>query len=66
MSTAEQIYRHVQRLPAPLTQEVLDFITELEARHYRQGAETNSLKDAQAQTMQAIWDNAEDDVWNEW
>jgi hypothetical protein len=66
MNTAEQIYQQVQRLPAPLTQEVLDFIGYLQARHQQQEADAEPLKNAQAQTMQAIWDNAEDDVWNEW
>lgn len=65
MSTAEQIIREIQKLPEPLAREVLDFIGYIELKHGLKDQLTEELKQAQAPTMQRIWDNPDDEVWNE-
>lgn len=62
MSTAERIYDSVKPLPEPLAQEVLDFIAFIKAR--RAGLETEDLIQAQATSLEATWNNADDDAWN--
>ncbi|MBF0349310.1 MAG: hypothetical protein HQL81_16710 [Magnetococcales bacterium] len=63
---AEKIQEKIVRLPEPLVQEVLAFIGHLEHRHglwaeYGEGC----LMVAQEDVMRHIWDNAEDEVWND-
>ena len=65
MSTAEQIIREIQKLPEPLAKEVLDFIGYIELKHGLKDGLSEELKQAQAPVMQHIWDNPEDEVWNE-
>jgi len=65
MSTAEQIIREIQKLPEPLAREVLDFIGYIELKHGLKDRLTEELKQAQAIPMQHIWDNPEDEVWND-
>ena len=65
MSTAEQIMREIQKLPEPLAREVLDFIEYIELKHGLKDRLTEELKQAQSSTMQHIWDNPEDEVWND-
>ncbi len=65
MSTAEQIMREIQRLPEPLAKEVLDFIGYIEFKHGLKDGLSEKLKQAQTPVMQHIWDNSEDEVWNE-
>lgn len=63
MSIAEQVYREVQALPEPAAQEVLDFAQFLRLKNA--GDDLNGLKLAQLPVMAAIWDNDEDDVYND-
>ena len=65
MSTADKIYREAQRLPEPLAQEVLDFIGFLEQKHGRERAQHDELKQAQQPAMERIWNNPDDEVWND-
>lgn len=64
MSTAEQIIREIQKLPEPLAREVLDFIGYIELKHGLKDRLTEELNQAQAPAMQHIWDNPEDEAWN--
>jgi len=65
MSTAEKIIKEIQKLPEPLAKEVLDFIEYIELKHGLKDQLTEELKQAQTPAMQHIWDNPEDDVWND-
>jgi hypothetical protein len=65
MNIAEIICREARRLPEPLAREVLDFIGYLEAKHGLREQGIEHLKQAQAPVMDHIWDNQEDEVWNE-
>ena len=65
MNLAERIYREAQRLPEPLNREVLSFIEYLEFKHGIADRGVESLKAAQQPVMDRIWDNPEDDVWND-
>ncbi|MBF0419465.1 MAG: hypothetical protein HQL78_04800 [Magnetococcales bacterium] len=62
---AERIQDRISRLPEPLMLEVLDFIGYLGHRH---GLWTDfgeeDLVAAQGDAMRHVWDNAEDEVWN--
>lgn len=65
MDIVERIQDELKRLPDTLAQEVLDFIGYLE---YRQGLldlNRDLLKDAQMHSMRKVWDNPEDEVWND-
>lgn len=62
MSTAETVYEQVKKLPEPLAREVLDFIGYLRERGEQR--EWRDLMNAQAKALEAMWDSAEDDVWN--
>ena len=63
---AERIQEKISRLPEPLVQEVLDFIGDLGYRHglWAESGE-GSLMVAQEDAMRHVWDNAEDEVWND-
>lgn len=65
MSTAEQIMREIQKLPESLVQEVLDFIGYIELKHGLKDRLTEELKQAQTPAMKHVWDNTEDEVWND-
>jgi hypothetical protein len=65
MDIAEKIYNEVSRLPEHLAQEVLDFIERLEKKHGVQDRDLQNLKEAQLLSMNNIWDNEEDEVWND-
>ena len=62
MSIADLVYEQVKALPDQLAREVLDFVGYLRERSER--AEWRDLMDAQAASLAPIWDNAEDEVWN--
>lgn len=62
MSIADQIYEQVKALPEQLAREVLDFAGYLRERQER--AEWRNLSAAQTQSLDAVWDNDEDEVWN--
>jgi len=62
MNVAEKICEKARELPEPLANEVLKFIERI-GGHPDPGVE--KLKKAQEQVMKRIWENKEDDVWNE-
>jgi hypothetical protein len=64
-NSAEAIYQQARQLPADLRKEVLDFIGYLESR-YQGGDEFKALREAQVPVMEEVWDNAEDEVWDDW
>ena len=64
-TTADIIHAHAARLPEALAREVLDFIGYLELKHGMQDPGTEDLKVAQVPAMGHVWDNAEDEVWND-
>jgi hypothetical protein len=66
MSTmADQIHAHAAKLPEPLAREVLDFIGYLEVKHGLRDLLSEDLKAAQQPAMQHVWENPEDEVWND-
>ena len=62
MSLAELAYQELQRLPQPMVQEVIDFIGFLEQKH---GIDDAGLMMAQSDSLSKIWDNSEDETWND-
>ncbi|RYH16396.1 MAG: hypothetical protein EON54_28295 [Alcaligenaceae bacterium] len=62
MTIAEMVYRQVKQLPEPLARQVLNFVVTL--RKGRDGAEWHYLMQAQASGLNAVWENAEDEVWD--
>jgi hypothetical protein len=65
MDIAEKIYNQVSRLPEHLAREVLDFIEYLEKKHGIQDHDLQNLKEAQVRSMNNVWNNEEDEVWND-
>ena len=65
MDIAQEIYKEAQRLPESLAREVLDFIGFIEAKHRLNLMQDHDLKKAQEKVMDDIWDNMEDEVWND-
>jgi hypothetical protein len=63
MSIAETVYEQVKLLPEPLAREVLDFIGFLRERGEQRA--WRDLMKAQATALEAVWDGAEDDVWDD-
>ncbi len=63
MSTADRIYEIVKPLPEPLAREVLDFAEFLRTRVATPNAD--DLTTAQAVSMSLVWDNPDDEVWND-
>jgi len=61
-TTAEMIFERVKVLPEPVAREVLDFVAFLQSRLERRQQE--DLIQAQAMPLNAIWDNAQDGVWD--
>ena len=60
----DQIYRETRQLPAPIAREVLDFIGYLRAK-YGDHDDARALIHAQEEAMRRIWENEEDEVWND-
>jgi len=65
MDIAEKICQEVRRLPEPLARQVLDFISLLEAKPGTHEARAQYLVEAQTPIMERIWNNADDEVWND-
>jgi hypothetical protein len=63
MSIAELVYEQVKALPEPAAREVLDFIGYLRERVERH--EWRDLMNAQSSSLAPLWDNADDEVWND-
>ena len=64
MSIAEQIYEVAKPLPESLALEVLHFIEYLSSKN-TDWAEMSDLTRAQEVVMKHIWDNQDDEVWND-
>ncbi|MEO5333068.1 MAG: DUF2281 domain-containing protein [Magnetococcus sp. YQC-5] len=62
---AERVQHEIRQLPTPLVQEVLDFIGYLAYRHGIDKIDTDPLKVAQEISMRKVWDNPDDEVWND-
>ncbi|MBB3192222.1 DUF2281 domain-containing protein [Halomonas cerina] len=63
MNTSEKIVENVSRLPESLQEEVLDFTYFLMQKIEKN--ELKSLSQAQESSMEKLWDNDEDEVWND-
>jgi hypothetical protein len=62
MTIADLVYEQVKTLPDQLAREVLDFVGYLRERPER--GEWRLLAEAQAGSLAPVWDNTEDEVWN--
>jgi hypothetical protein len=62
MTIAEQIDEKVRALPDELAREVLDFV---ESKYASRSGSERDLQQAQASAMSHIWDNTDDEVWND-
>lgn len=65
MSISEEICKEAQHLPDLLAREVLDFIGYLKEKHRVRVSDTSHLEQAQMTVMRRIWENDEDEVWND-
>ena len=63
MTLVERAYEEFKALPEEQARAVLDFIGYLRMKDER--AEIHDLMLAQQETLKHIWDNAEDEVWND-
>ena len=64
VSIAEQIYQVAKPLPEPLALEALHFIEYL-SNKAADRAEISDLENAQEIVMKHVWDNPDDEVWND-
>lgn len=62
MNVADKICERARDLPEPLAKEVLDFIEQI---HSLQDIGVDELKKAQVLVMKRIWENKEDNAWND-
>jgi len=62
MNVADKICEKARNLPEQLAREVLDFIERISAHR---DSDIENLKKAQEPAMKRIWENSEDDIWNE-
>jgi hypothetical protein len=62
MNVVDKICEKAKDLPEPVAREVLAFIERIIA-HSDPGIE--GFKKAQDSAMKRIWENTEDDIWNE-
>ena len=62
MNMADKICEKARDLPEPLAREVLEFIERISSHR---DSNIEALKKAQEPVMKRIWENKEDDVWNE-
>ena len=62
MGIADLVYEQTKRLPEHLAREVLDFVGYLAERQERE--QNRDLIQAQETGLRAVWDNAEDQVWD--
>ncbi len=63
MTLSELVYEQIKTLPETQAKEVLDFIRFLKEK--RERVEWEDLMSAQTAGLKAIWDNPEDEVWND-
>jgi len=62
---AQQICEEAKRLPEPLAREVLSFIQFVEFKNKVSNQQTDELMKSQETVMNSIWNNIEDEVWND-
>jgi hypothetical protein len=62
MNVTDKICEKARDLPEPLAREVLEFIERISANR---DSGIEAFKKAQEPVMKRIWENKEDDVWNE-
>ena len=62
MNTAKLIQDEVKTLPDFKVQEVLDFIRFLKTRN--ENHEWHNMMEAQQESLSDVWDNDEDQVWD--
>ena len=62
MTIAELIYEQVKKLPDQAAREVLDFVGYLRDRGER--TDWRDLMSAQSASLAPVWDNIEDQVWD--
>ena len=65
MTAVDRLIRELAKLPEPLLSEVLDFVTFLEMKHGLKDQGLEQLKSAQGPAMNKLWDNLDDEVWND-
>lgn len=66
MSIAEPVYEQVKTLADQVAREVLDFVGYIGERGERgERAEWRDLTSAQSASLAPLWDNAEDEIWND-
>jgi hypothetical protein len=62
MTIAELIYEQVKKLPDQAAREVLDFVGYIRERSER--GELRDLMNAQSASLAPVWENSEDQVWD--
>jgi hypothetical protein len=62
MTIAELIFEQVKNLPDQAAREVLDFVGYIRERGER--TDWRDLMSAQSASLSPVWDNAEDQVWD--
>ncbi|MGB5616908.1 MAG: hypothetical protein WBM78_08720 [Desulfobacterales bacterium] len=62
MNVADKICEKAKDLPEPLAREVLEFIERISTQR---DSDIENLKKAQEPAIKRIWENTEDDIWNE-
>jgi hypothetical protein len=62
MTIADLVYEQVKALPEQLAREVLDFAGFLRQR--QEGDEWRDLMAAQSSSLDAVWNNDDDKVWD--
>ena len=63
MALADKIYEAVKPLPDALAREVLDFVEFL--RNRREYESHDNLAAAQTLSMNGVWDNQDDETWDD-
>jgi hypothetical protein len=65
MTIAELIFEQVKKLPDQAAREVLDFVGYIRERGERgERGEWRDLMNAQSASLAPVWDNSEDQVWD--
>jgi len=59
MYMTEEVINEIKQLPEPLQRELLNY-----AHFLKYKAEQDSLLNAQQSSMERIWNNEEDEAWN--
>ena len=65
MRVTDKICKEASQLPEELAREVLDFIGYIQAKHGLLDFQIEQLRQAQEPAMYHVWDNIEDEAWND-